>query len=312
MSHDNPFDAIADDLQRLRAEAGGVSYAEIAARIGRRRAEQGMSHAAARVARSSVFDVFRPGRRRVNTDLVLEIVLALGEGEAVAAQWKQRCVEAQLTVRSQPSSGSTAPAVDPRLRIALVVVLLVAFVGVNLFGSSFSMKFHLPLYLDMVGTAVAAIMFGPWWGALVGLATNALGALVTEPQGISFALVSITGALLWGYGVRRFGAGRSYPRFLMLSIVVALACTIVAVPVTVFVYGGAHGHTSDDLAATLVALGEGLWLSVFSANLLTSLLDKLIAGGLALFLVRLLSPLGLSPGLRRNLPIVYRGRASPV
>src|SRR5690606_10942904 len=113
-----------------------------------------------------------------------------------------------------------------------------------------------------------------------------------------------------GYGVRRFGGGRSYPRFLVLSIAVALVCTIVAVPVNILVYEGAFGHAVDDLAATMVEVGQGIWLALFSANLLASLVDKLIASFLGLLLARLLAPLRLNPDLPQVLPIAYPGVCS--
>ncbi|TFD89904.1 hypothetical protein [Cryobacterium serini] len=90
------LDGLVDDLQRLRMAVGDVSYAEIAARIARRRVVQGMSPAAARVARSSVFDAFGTGRRRINAELVAEIVRALGADDATAEVWRRRFLEARL------------------------------------------------------------------------------------------------------------------------------------------------------------------------------------------------------------------------
>ena len=36
----------------------------------------------------------------------------------------------------------------------------------------------LPTFLDMIGTCVAAIVLGPWWGALVGVITNVGGSFI--------------------------------------------------------------------------------------------------------------------------------------
>ncbi|WP_129590475.1 hypothetical protein [Cryobacterium aureum] len=94
-----PLDRLVEDLQRLRNTAGDVSYAEIAALITRGSEAQGITPAAARGARSSVFDAFRTGRRRINAVLVEEIVLALGEDDAAAALWRKRCLDARLAAR---------------------------------------------------------------------------------------------------------------------------------------------------------------------------------------------------------------------
>lgn len=284
-----PMDALVDDLQRLRLEAGDVSYAELAARISRLRERRGMAPAAARVARSSVFDVFRAGRTRINADLVEDIVLALGRDADEARDWRMRCLHARATpARPSEASPTTTPVPDRSLMRAFVFVLLVACVGMNLVGGAVVSKFELPLWLDTTGTAVAAIALGPWHGALVGIATNALGAFTGETETIPFALVSVVAALVWGYGARAWGLGRSPLRFLVLNVVVAVACTVAAVPINVLVLGGAPTHASGGFIGALTAGGEGLWLAVLSANILLSLADKQLSGFAALLLVRVI------------------------
>jgi energy-coupling factor transport system substrate-specific component len=299
------FDALTEDLRLLRIRAGDVSYAEIATRIASIRESRGKSPAAARVARSSVFDAFQPGRRRMNPDLVAEIVVALGQDEAVAQAWRQRCIDARLAeVDASPRpSGSGEAAV----RTGLVIALLAACVGLNLFGGAVSVKLELPLFLDMIGTAAAAIVFGPWQGVTVGLLTNALGTLTSSPETILFALVNMVGALVWGYGIRRFGAGRTHLRFLALNLVTALACTLVAVPINALLYGGVAGTASGSAATIFVAMGQGVVLAILSANMLSSVVDKLIAGYLALLFARLVAPLHVRSGLVVELPIAFRG-----
>ncbi|WP_146071038.1 ECF transporter S component [Cryobacterium sp. Y57] len=323
-----PLDRLVEDLQRLRNTAGDVSYAEIAALIARTREAHGTTPAAARIARSSVFDAFRTGRRRINAVLVEEIVRALGEDDVAAALWRKRCLDAQFSARRSAgsvgmdrpdASGGPAESAAPHppvapltshpdsrtLTVTLTVALLVGCVGVNLFGDGVVDKFHLPVWLDMIGTATAAIALGPWHGALVGVLTNLLGGLQGNPETLPFAPVNVVGALVWGYGYRLFRRNRGALRFLLLNVAVAVACTLVAVPINVLVYNGVAGHASDLVASTIGAIGaigEGLWVAVFSANLMLSLLDKLIAGYIALLLARFLLPLGLSrsPGLGRK------------
>ena len=139
------------------------------------------------------------------------------------------------------------------------------------------------LYLDMIGTAIAAVVVGPWQAVAVGVATN-LWEVHTGGtwHGLWFALSNATGALLWGYGVRH-GLGRTILRFLGLNIAVAFFVTVVSTCVILFVYGnGGTGHAADSLVRSLVHRGHSLAVSVFSTNLITSLEDKLIAGFIAL------------------------------
>jgi len=304
-------------LQALRMQAGGVSYNEIASRITRHRASLGMSPAAAHVARSSVYDAFRPGRTRFNPDLIEQIALALGESSEGARAWRIRSLEVQVTAQriraagspqTQPTSVAAPdvalarvmmPATPPmrdspgstRLgRVMIVLAIMIACVAINTLGNAVIAKFQLPVWLDMVGTATASLALGPWFGAAVGLATNLLAFFAGTQVGIPYALVNVVGALIWGYGVRGLGLGRTPLRFLLLNMLVALGCTVVAVPITIAVLGVETGHTTDTFMAWLVALGGGLWTSVFAVNMLASLVDKLISGYFALWVTRSITP----------------------
>ncbi len=299
------LDQIAIDLQHLRDDAGTVSFGEIAVRIAKHREAQGVNPAAARVARSSVHAMFATGRRRINPDLVQEIVRALGEDEASAAAWRTRCIEVQREYKRPssnqldlppPVSTSTIPQPFlemPRPTVAIspliIVLTTLACIGLNYFGSTVNEKFSLPLFLDMVGTATAAFALGPWYGALVGLLSNLLLAIGANPASIPFALVNMAGALLWGYGVRAWRMRHPWWKFFLLNILVAVTCTIIAVPLNVMLFGGfASGHVAVDLVAMVVAQGEGLWQSVFTVNMAMSVADKLLAGYVGLGIVLLL------------------------
>ncbi len=108
---------------------------------------------------------------------------------------------------------------------------------------------------------------------------------------LPFAVVNIAGALVWGYGVRRWGLGRSLGRFFSLNVLVALVCTLIAVPVLVLVFGGSAGHEQDTLTATFFEMTHTLAVAVGFSNLLTSVGDKMISGFLALVVISTL-PLG--------------------
>ena len=75
------LDELCLGLGRMRADAGSPSYAEIARRIGSLRD-------GAEPPKVTVYDCFRPGRRRVDDRLVGDIVRVLGGGRTVAARWR--------------------------------------------------------------------------------------------------------------------------------------------------------------------------------------------------------------------------------
>lgn len=182
-----------------------------------------------------------------------------------------------------------------RIPLSYVVALVPVAAALNIVGGTINSALHLPTFLDMIGTAVVAIVLGPWWGALVGAITNIVRSFITGPIALPFAVVNVVGALVWGYGVM-WGWGRKNWSFFLLNALVGLVCTIMAVPIYVFVFGGATGHFSDMMTAAFLAMGDNLIVSVFSSNILVSLADKIISGYVALAIIEAL-PTSLNVGL---------------
>lgn len=89
------IDTIARDLRALRTADGGTSYAEIARRIEKSRAARGIPEHERRLARSTVYDSFKEGRKRLDIDLSVEIGVALGLGPDDVPRWLTRCLTAQ-------------------------------------------------------------------------------------------------------------------------------------------------------------------------------------------------------------------------
>lgn len=312
------FDQIAEGLGTLRESAGSPSYAEIALRIARIREERGGPDAHVRPARTTVYDAFRLGRRRLDTALVLDIAQALGADEAELQEWARRCREARRGDAATPVSPPAPPAPEPEpepeaeralppsVRAALLVCL--GCVGLNLMGRLLVDALPIPLYLDMTGTAVAAVVLGPWWGAGVGLVTNLAGAGISGPASIPFGLVNVVGALAWGYGVRRWRMGATFPRFAALNCLTAVACSLVAVPIVIAL--GGTDHSAETITAQIQHTVESLWLAVASANILTSLADKTISGFIALLAVDVL-PRSVTASMRPLMPLAAAPPAAP-
>ena len=193
------------------------------------------------------------------------------------------------------SAGSRTGSTPPPM--ALVVALVPLAAATDIVGSYLAGLLKVPVFLDMIGTCVAAIVLGPWWGALAGAMSNLGGALFNGPSNIPFALANVAGALVWGYGARRLGMGRNALTYFVLTIVVAVVVALVAAPIVLFVYGGATGHASDAITAALEITGQGLASAVVASNLVINVADKMIAGYVGLAIIRAL-PEDLLTGVR--------------
>ncbi|MEZ5189909.1 MAG: hypothetical protein R2717_02785 [Schumannella sp.] len=59
-----------------------------------------------------------------------------------------------------PKKSKTARA---KLPTTLIVTLVPVCVALNIVGGYIASALRLPVYLDMIGTAISAIVLGPWW-----------------------------------------------------------------------------------------------------------------------------------------------------
>lgn len=290
------LDSIASDLLALK-EANPVSYAEIGRRIGQRRIDRGIPSTAAYPPRSTIYDAFRAGRTWIDPALLRDIVNALGVSDEQAEQWVERSQRLRRNgepVARQRVTPSQPPAPTPPLptfgqfpetrtpRWWSPYALIIGCIALNLLGIVVVQALHLPIYLDMAGTASAAMILGPWPGAFVALASNLFGFTVGAPGAAPFALVNLAGALVWGYGVKRFRMGDDIGRFFLLNLLAAVACSLVGAPINVILFGGLSGHGSDTVVESIVHMGVPMIASAFSANILTSVIDKLLTGFIAL------------------------------
>lgn len=193
---------------------------------------------------------------------------------------------------------STSPRLPGHVSATQAVMIVALCAALNVFGGFAAKTLAIPVvYLDTIGTFVAAVVLGPWWGAASGATYNVVASLTFDPGTWPFAVVSVVVALLWGYGIRRFGLGRSAWSFFGLGIVVAVASAIAASPIVLWLYGGATGSASDAITFLFELVGLDQGLSVFLSNLVSNSADKLIAGSVGLALVRAL-PEAYLTGLR--------------
>ena len=90
-------------------------------------------------------------------------------------------------------------------------VIVAAGLLLNYVGLTLSRHLESILFLDMTGTALVAFLLGPWWGAIVGLLSNSLVNWILFPGSgadvaiFPWSLVSMTGAIYWGWMARRPG-----------------------------------------------------------------------------------------------------------
>jgi hypothetical protein len=166
-------------------------------------------------------------------------------------------------------------------------------------------------FLDMGGTAYAAVMVGPWWAAVVGVTSNAINGGYYDAY-FPFGVVNILGGLAWGYYATATNMrvriaeqsaswgelAKTYVIYVLIGGVVgglgsSITHLILYPPMN---HPFTHGSAYDLIRHFSIFAGSGGETRLmFTGDLLRDLIDKALGVAGALFWILLIPvvPLGL-------------------
>lgn len=178
--------------------------------------------------------------------------------------------------------------VSPRLKtdfststIALIPVAIV----LNIVVGQLVSLLKLPIFLDSIGTVLVALLAGPWAAGLTGLLSNLIWGLVSDPVAAAFAPVAMVIGIAAGL-LAQAGMFRTWWRAAISGVIIAIALSIVAVPIRVYMFGGVTGSGADFITAYLRATGRDLFSSVIITVIGDNIIDKVVTAALAWAIVR--------------------------
>ncbi|HTY61613.1 MAG TPA: ECF transporter S component [Acidobacteriota bacterium] len=174
---------------------------------------------------------------------------------------------------------------------------------VNIVGGQINQWLRLPIFLDSIGTILAAILGGPISGAITGLTGNLARALIAGPVEAAFAPVAIAIGVVAGLAAR-FGLFRRMWQAAVSGVLISLVLTLVAIPIQIYLFGGVTGAGSDLVLLYLVHIGRTLLSSVAWTILGSNIIDKVLSCLLAWLIVQ-----RLPARLRASFPALKAGRA---
>ncbi len=177
------------------------------------------------------------------------------------------------------------------------LVLIPAAIGINYLGKLFAGVLKLPLWLDAIGTCLAAVLAGPIAGAIVGAANNIIYGFTMDPISTVYALTNVAIGLVVGVMAYK-GFMNNLKGALITALLTGLAAVIVSTPLNVIFWGGTTGNIwGDALYAWGVANHMPVFLASFLDEIVVDLPDK-IAVLLIVFLV--------CKGLPKSLVALYQ------
>ncbi|MGJ5196569.1 MULTISPECIES: hypothetical protein [unclassified Bradyrhizobium] len=163
-------------------------------------------------------------------------------------------------------------------------VLAAACIGLNIGLNKIAVVLSLPIFMDTVGTILAAAFVPPVFVVSVGVVSNLIGGVVTHPAIPFYTGTQIVVALMAIYAFRRGWLSRLLPA-LAVGLAIGIVSAIVSAPITVVMFGGVtDGATA--LNAILMAAGQDIWTAVISGTIIVSSIDKVIAAALVYLLLR--------------------------
>jgi energy-coupling factor transport system substrate-specific component len=131
----------------------------------------------------------------------------------------------------------------------------------------------IPLYMDTLGTVLAAALIGPVPGMIVGLLSNVITGLIYSVQDIPFALVNVAVGLIVGLIAKKWKF--TLPTAIITGLILSVVCPAIGTPIGIYVYGGLNGSVSDMLVMSLVEGGKTIFQASFLRNIASNFIDKI-------------------------------------
>lgn len=151
-------------------------------------------------------------------------------------------------------------------------------VAINVVGDQIVQLLKLPIFLDVIGTVLIAMLSGPWTAAVTGVLTNLVMGITDNPTLIPFAITSAACGIVAGFFARKkwFTTQKWKLAVIVFSLILATICT--ASPITIFAFGGVSGNGGQSAAiAGLMASGANIIKAVVGTDFIVNLIDRSIA-----------------------------------
>lgn len=192
---------------------------------------------------------------------------------------------------------SSAPAEASGFSVTMLCVMALA-IAINVIGGQIALFLHLPVYLDSMGTILAAMLYGPLYGMLPPLAYGLVMGFTLDIYSLYFMPVGMILGFVTGLVARRFRVkGLS---LIPCAMLITIPGTIVSSVICAVLFGGITSSGSTVLVQLLNKAGLGLTASVFVVQILTDYVDRLISLALVSVIVGRILSTGLLTSKEKN------------
>ena len=163
--------------------------------------------------------------------------------------------------------------------VALAIVL-------NVIGGQIALLFHLPVYLDSMGTIMIAMLYGPVYGMLPPLLYGLVMGFTLDIYSLYFMPVGLMLGLMTGLVSKYFSLKKW--RMIPGAMMITVPGTIVSSIITAVLFGGITSSGSTVIVQVINKAGLGLTASVFIVQILTDYVDRLLSLVVVSYLLRVI------------------------
>ena len=173
---------------------------------------------------------------------------------------------------------------------SMVAILTIPIcVAIKVVGDQIVQLLKLPIFLDVIGTVLMAMLAGPWPAAVTGILTNLCMGITDNPTLIPFAITSAACGIAAGLFARKKWFSAQKWKLIIIVLVLDLVTICTASPITIFAFGGVSGNGGQSVAiAGLLASGANIIAAVVGTDFWINLIDRALAMVIAFAVVKVI------------------------
>jgi len=164
-----------------------------------------------------------------------------------------------------------------------LVVIVLSLLNI-LIGTIVS-ALKIPLFLDSIGTVMAAVLLGLKEAIAVGLLAIVILAFTAHATYLAYAGTAIAIATT-AYYLQRFGYLKNLPATILGGLLIGVIAALVSAPVTAYLFGGVTLSGLDSLIVFFKQVGNNILKSTILAGISTDPIDKMITSIIAYYLLK--------------------------
>ena len=183
-------------------------------------------------------------------------------------------------------------------------LLIAICIGIDLLGRGVAVKMNLPIWLDMVGTCIAAYYTGMVGGVITGIMNNVIIG-IGNPIAMLYSITSIMAAITVSMCAKR-GDFEEWYKVGISSFWLGIVCVCVSTPINLIVGEGYSGNMWGDALFDMLAwYGWPKIFCAFAGETVVEVIDKQICVLLTYLVIKYLNRLSLKQKKAKKLAWLF-------